>query len=58
MSCSTSNYTGDGKDMKDPKDSKGQPEPVAAGPHGGPYLPGALGFPPNLSGRRVRFVSQ
>jgi hypothetical protein len=51
------NYAADGKDMKDPKDPK-DPAEVAAGPQGGPYLPGALGFPPNLSGRRVRFVSQ
>ncbi len=53
------NYTGDGKEMKDGKESKGMPPEVAAGPPaGGPYLPGALGFPPNLSGRRVQFVSQ
>lgn len=51
-------YSSDGKDMKDPKDPKEPLDPVAAGPAGGPYLPGALGFPPNLSGRRVRFVSQ
>jgi hypothetical protein len=51
-------YASDGKDMKDPKDPKSPLDPVAAGPQGGPYLPGALGFPPNLSGRRVRFVSQ
>jgi hypothetical protein len=50
-------YSSDGKEMKDPKDAK-NPEPVALGPTGGPYLPGALGFPPNLSGRRVQFVSQ
>jgi hypothetical protein len=39
----------DGKDLvdaKDPKDSKAMPEAVAAGPAPGPYLPGALGFPP------------
>jgi len=53
------NYNSDGKDMKDPKDGKTPPD-VAAGPgrQTGPYLPGALGFPPNLSGRRVQFVSQ
>jgi hypothetical protein len=50
-------YGSDGKDMKDFKDPKDL-DPVAAGPQGGPYLPGALGFPPNISGRRVRFVSQ
>ena len=45
---------GDGKDAKaiaegplDPKDSKGPILPIAAGPN--PYLPGALGFPPNLN---------
>jgi hypothetical protein len=42
----------DGKDAiaegpRDPKDSKGL-DPVAAGPAGSPYLPGALGFPPNF----------
>ena len=35
------------KDIKDPKN-----DPIAAGPAGSPYLPGALGFPPNLTGRR------
>ncbi len=50
-------YYADGKEMKDFKDPK-DPAEVAAGPPGGPYLPGALGFPPNLSGRRVRFLSQ
>jgi hypothetical protein len=54
---SGTSYASDGKDMKDPKDPK-DPAEVAAGPQGGPYLPGALGFPPNLNGRRVRFVSQ
>src|SRR5262249_21007288 len=49
---SGTSYTSDGKEMKDPKDSKDLPE-VAAGPQGGPYLPGALGFPPNVNGRRV-----
>ena len=33
-----------------PKDPKA---PIAAGPAGSPYLPGALGFPPNLNGNRV-----
>ncbi|HEV7867248.1 MAG TPA: hypothetical protein VGO90_06170 [Chthoniobacteraceae bacterium] len=37
---------GDGKDYKDAK-----AEPVALGPTGSPYLPGALGFPPVLTGR-------
>ena len=54
---SGTSYASDGKDMKDPKDPKNL-DPVAAGPQGGPYLPGALGFPPNVNGRRVRFVSQ
>lgn len=51
-------YSGaDGKDAKeiaegplDPKDPKN--DPIAGGPPGSPYLPGALGFPPNLTGRR------
>jgi hypothetical protein len=43
-------YVSDGKDMKDPKDAK---EEIAAGPGGSPYLPGALGFPPNINGRRI-----
>ena len=45
----------DGKDAKnaiaqgprDPKDSKNL-DPILAGPPGSPYLPGALGFPPNF----------
>ena len=41
----------DGKDIIDPKKN---PEPVALGPQSSPYLPGALGFPPNPSSRRVR----
>ena len=32
---------------RDPKDPKGL-DPVALGPAGSPYLPGALGFPPNF----------
>ena len=48
-------YSGaDGKDAKeiaegplDPKDPKN--DPIALGPAGSPYLPGALGFPPNLT---------
>jgi len=47
---------GEGKDSKaiaegplDPKDPKN--DPIAGGPPGSPYLPGALGFPPNLTGR-------
>ena len=51
-------YSGaDGKDAKeiaegplDAKDPKN--DPIAGGPPGAPYLPGALGFPPNLTGRR------
>ena len=50
-------YSGaDGKDAKeiaegplDPKDPKN--DPIAGGPPGSPYLPGALGFPPNLTGQ-------
>jgi hypothetical protein len=41
----------DGVDYKDPKKN---PEPIAIGPGGSPYLPGALGFPPNPTSRRVR----
>jgi hypothetical protein len=40
----------DGKDIIDPKKN---PEPVALGPGGSPYLPGSLGFPPNPTARRV-----
>jgi hypothetical protein len=50
-------YGGSGKDYKsgkeiaegprDPKDPKG--DPIALGPNGAPYLPGALGFPPNIT---------
>lgn len=46
--------TGDGKESKDVIDPKKNPEPVAMGPGGSPYLPGALGFPPNPTSRRVR----
>ena len=50
-------YSGaNGKDAKeiaegplDPKDPRN--DPIAGGPPGSPYLPGALGFPPNLTGR-------
>lgn len=42
---------GDGKESKDFKDPKKNPEPVAIGP-GSPYLPGSLGFPPNPTTRR------
>ena len=47
----------DGKDAKEiaegPKDIKDPKlDPLALGPNGSPYLPGALGFPPNLNGRR------
>jgi len=40
-----------GKDIVDPK--KNPLEPVALGPSGSPYLPGALGFPPNPTSRTV-----
>jgi len=50
---------GEGKGGKDAK------EPIAEGPPevadfrgGSPYLPGALGFPPNINRRRVQFLSQ
>lgn len=43
----------DGKDFKDFKDPKAL-DPIAAGPmSSSPYLPGALGFPPSLTSRRV-----
>ena len=42
------------KDSKDYKDPKKNPEPLAIGPGGSPYLPGSLGFPPNPTSRRVR----
>lgn len=42
----------DGKTFKEIIDPKKNPEPIAAGP-GSPYLPGSLGFPPNLTGRRL-----
>ena len=48
---------GEGKEGKEPI-AEGPP-PVAAFQGGSPYLPGALGFPPNLSGRRFSLpVSQ
>jgi hypothetical protein len=44
-----------GKDAKEiaqgPDDKSKEPPQVAAGPGGGPYLPGALGFPPNIDPR-------
>lgn len=53
-------FSGDGKSGKDlkaiaegPLDPKDPKAPIAAGPAGSPYLPGALGFPPNLNGSRV-----
>lgn len=53
--------SGNGKDAKEiaegPSDPK-DPAEVAEGPRGGSYLPGALGFPPNVSFRRVQFLSQ
>ena len=42
----------DGKDFVDPK--KNPLDPVALGPGGSPYLPGALGFPPNPTSRSVQ----
>jgi hypothetical protein len=52
----TSDYDAskDGKDIVDPKKN---PEPVALGPGSSPYLPGALGFPPDPTARRVRIPS-
>ena len=47
----------DGKDVvdaKDAKDSKSAPEAVGAGPSTTPFLPGSLGFPPNINGRLPR----
>ena len=55
---------GTGKDGKDPKEiAQGPQDPkdpaeVADFRGGSPYLPGALGFPPNVNGRIVRFLSQ
>lgn len=50
---------GEGKEGKDakaiaegPLDSKDPKVPIAAGPAGSPYLPGALGFPPIITGAR------
>ncbi|MEP6672305.1 MAG: hypothetical protein ABJF10_24285 [Chthoniobacter sp.] len=53
---------GTGKDAKDPvaegpNDPK-DPAEVADFRGGSPYLPGALGFPPNINHRLVRFLSQ
>lgn len=45
-----------GKEVLDPKDYK-DPKDVALGPPS-PYLPGALGFPPNLDRRRLQPLSQ
>lgn len=54
---------GTGKDAKDPvamgpDDKSKEPPEVADFRGGSPYLPGALGFPPNINGRRIRFLSQ
>jgi hypothetical protein len=46
-----SNYGNESKEVIDPKKN---PEPVALGPTGSPYLPGALGFPPTPTSQRVR----
>ncbi|MDR3404672.1 MAG: hypothetical protein P4L99_19370 [Chthoniobacter sp.] len=53
---------GTGKDGKEPiaegpNDAK-DPAEVADFRGGSPYLPGALGFPPNINHRLVRFLSQ
>ncbi len=45
-----------GKEVLDPKDAKDAKE-VALGPPS-PYLPGALGFPPNLDRRRIPPLSE
>jgi len=48
----------DGKETRDAKDSKDAKnlEEIAAGPGaaGGPFLPGSLGFPPNINSRLPR----
>jgi len=41
-------------DAKDAKDSKNAPEAIGAGPGQTPFLPGSLGFPPNINGRLPR----
>jgi hypothetical protein len=52
----------DGKDAKEiaegPKDPSKDPAEVADFRGGSPYLPGALGFPPNINHRIVQFLSQ
>jgi hypothetical protein len=42
----------DGKESKDVKDPKKNPDPLLLGPANSPYLPGALGFPPTPTTRR------
>lgn len=42
--------TRDGKTYADGKTGKDVLEPIAAPPQPGPYLPGSLGFPPNIAG--------
>ena len=50
---SSNDRPGDGKESRDFKDPKKNPvEPIAIGPNS-PYLPGALGFPPTPTSRRV-----
>jgi hypothetical protein len=50
----TKDTSGDGKESKDIIDPKKNPlEPVALGPTSSPYLPGALGFPPTPTSRRI-----
>jgi hypothetical protein len=57
-------YDPGARDMGEGKGGKEAKEPIAEGPpevadfHGGsPYLPGALGFPPNIGRRLVRQLS-
>lgn len=51
---------GEGKGGKDAKEpiAEGPQDPIADFRGGSPYLPGALGFPPNINNRRVQFLSQ
>ena len=47
-----------GKEIAEGPDHSKDPAEVADFRGGSPYLPGALGFPPNINSRRVRFLSQ
>lgn len=51
---------GEGKSGKDAKEpiAEGPQEPIADFRGGSPYLPGALGFPPNINRRTVKPLSQ